>query len=117
MGRTSIPEYKNTRPRIAYYPRNGFFKRARVGEELDRMIAAAKRQGLPESSVGSIYQGSAEEIKEHEARNGYDKPWGPKGVQLIEADVEGKLKTLDGVMEGQQVFTYKTTGAQSVQVR
>ena len=107
MGRESIPEYKNTRPRIAYYPRNGFFKRARLGEELERMVAAAQKKGLPAESVGSIYQGSTESIKEHEARNGFDKPWGPKGVQLVESDVKGVIKSMDGVEEGQQIFTYQ----------
>ena len=72
------------------------------------MVEAAKGKGLPAESVGSIYQGTPEQIREHEARNGYDKPWGPKGVQLIEADVEGKLKSLEGVKEGEQVFSYKT---------
>ena len=106
MNRTSIPEYIPTRPRISYYPRNGFFKRARVADELQRMIQAAQRRGLPPSSVGSIYQKSEEEIRKHEATNGYDKPWGPKGVQMIEADPEGKIKSLEGLEYGKQVLSY-----------
>ncbi len=106
MNRASIPEYVPTRPRISYYPRNGFFKRARVDEELERMIAAAERKGLRASSVGSIYQQSEEKIKEHEARKRYDKILGPKGVQMIEADPEGSIKSLDGLKYGQQVLSY-----------
>ena len=78
-----------------------FFKRARVGEELERMIAEARRKGLPAESVESIYQGTPEQIAEHERRNGYDKPWGPKGVAQLQDDDKTRL---DGVQEGQQIF-------------
>ena len=99
------------------------------------MIAHAEAQGLPASAVGSIYQEGPEAIKVHEARNGYDKPWGPKvscvwivvplgsavassappfadmqGVQLIEGDSLGKIKSLDGIKDGVQTFTYQGTG-------
>ena len=106
MGRPEgMPEFKITRERLNYYPRNGFYKRARVDEELDRMIADARRKGLPESSVGSIYQGTEEEIAQHEARNRYNLPWGPKGVSMIMDD--SQVRTFEGVTEGKQIFSYK----------
>jgi len=108
MGRDSIPEYKATRPRLSYYPREGFCKRARVGEELERMIEEAKRNNMPPESVGSIYQGTPEEIAEHERRNGYDKDWGPNGVRLIQDEDH---KSLEGIAWGKQVFSYKDTAA------
>ena len=45
------------------------------------MIAEAKRKGLGPESVDSVYLKGDEAILEHERRNGYDKPWGPGGVQ------------------------------------
>lgn len=82
MGRTSIPEYQITRPRLASYPRTAFFKRERVHDELERMLADAKAKGLGPDAVDSIYLKGEEAILEHERRNGYDKPWGPNGVQV-----------------------------------
>ncbi|KAJ7189934.1 hypothetical protein B0H12DRAFT_1332311 [Mycena haematopus] len=41
LGRTSVPEFKPTRPREVYFPRTFTFKRARVQEELARLVAAA----------------------------------------------------------------------------
>jgi len=63
------------------YPRTAFFKRARIQEELDRMLADAKAKGLGPESVDSVYLKGEYAIKEHERRNGYDKGWGPNGVQ------------------------------------
>jgi len=80
LGRDSIPEYKRTRGDLVAYPRTAFFKRARVEGELDRMLADAKAKGLGPESVDSVYLRGDEAIKEHEKRNGYDKPWGPNGV-------------------------------------
>jgi len=80
-------------------------------DELERMIEEAKRKGLSPESVGSIYQGTPEQIAEHERRNGYEKPWGPKGVRLIQGS---DAKSLEGVTWGQQVFTYKNTGAEEI---
>ncbi len=45
------------------------------------MIAAAKSKGLGPESIDSIYLKGEEAIREHEMRNGYDKPRGPAGVQ------------------------------------
>ncbi|ORY31054.1 hypothetical protein BCR39DRAFT_494260 [Naematelia encephala] len=80
LGRESVPEFKPTRPRLSHYPRTAFFKRARVAEELQRMIQAAESKGLGPESVDSIYLKGEEAIKEHEKRNGYDKEIGPGGV-------------------------------------
>jgi len=80
MNRTSIPEYKPTRERLAFYPRTAYFKRERVKAELERLIAAAEKEGKPASSVDSIYLRGEEAIREHERRNGYDKAIGPTGV-------------------------------------
>ncbi len=74
MGRTSIPEYKPTRERLSFYPRTAYFKREKVHDELKLMLAS----GGP---VDSIYLNGEDAILEHERRNGYDKAWGPSGVQ------------------------------------
>jgi hypothetical protein len=81
LDRSSIPEYKPTRPRIVHYPRTAFFKRARVAEELDRMVKDAESKGLGAGSVDSVYLRGEEAVLEHERRNGYDKTYGPQGVQ------------------------------------
>ncbi|ORY34298.1 hypothetical protein BCR39DRAFT_517536 [Naematelia encephala] len=80
LGRESIPEYKPTRERLAFYPRTAFFKREKVTPELQRMLADAERKGLPPSSVDSVYLKGEKAIEEHERRNGYDKAFGPNGV-------------------------------------
>jgi hypothetical protein len=90
LGRESVPEYRPRRSREIYFPRTFSFKRARVQAELDRMIAAAKAKGLPESSVQSLYVRGPEVIKEHERRNGYDRPHGPAGVCDTIKDPVGK---------------------------
>ncbi|BEJ12560.1 hypothetical protein CspHIS471_0210200 [Cutaneotrichosporon sp. HIS471] len=80
LNRTSIPEYKPTRERLAFYPRTAYFKRERVKAELERMVKAAAEDGKPASSVDSIYLRGEDAIREHEKRNGYDKEIGPTGV-------------------------------------
>lgn len=80
LDRTSIPEYKPTRPRLTFYPRTAYFKRERVEAELKRLIAAAEAEGKDASSVDSVYLRGEEAIKVHERRNGYDKAIGPTGV-------------------------------------
>ncbi|KAJ7105843.1 hypothetical protein C8R44DRAFT_745498 [Mycena epipterygia] len=89
LGRDSVPEFKPTRPREVYFPRTFTFKRARVQEELDRLVATAKAKGLPADSVDSIYLRGEEFIKEHEKRNGYDRPHGPGGLCLTPEDPVG----------------------------
>ena len=59
-----------TRPRRAYYPRHAGFKQAKVPEELERMIAAAKAKGLTEKEVDSLWLRGPEAIAEMKSRNG-----------------------------------------------
>jgi hypothetical protein len=106
MGRNSIPEYKATRPRQSYYPREAFTKRARIQDELDRMIAAAQHKGLPADTVNSIYQGPDHAIRAHEPRHGYELPWGPEGVTFVSGERRDKLR---GVEWGQQIYSYRDT--------
>jgi len=82
LNRTSIPEYKPTRPREVSYPRTAYFKRNRVPDELERMVAAARAKGLGLESVDSVYLRGEAAILEHDRRNGYDKPVGVHGVVL-----------------------------------
>lgn len=85
LGRESIPEYKPTRERKSWFPRNAGFKRAKAQEELERMIAAAKARGLDESSVDSIYlRKGTKEFDEFERRNGFDKEPNPVNGLLME---------------------------------
>ena len=107
MGRESIPEYKPTRPRISYYPREQFTKRARIKDELQRMEQWAIQQGRSPESVRSIYQGTPEQILEHESRHGYDKPWGPNAVTYVAGQRTRKLD----IPWGKQIFSYRDTEA------
>lgn len=90
LNRSSIPEYTPTRPRQTYFPRTFTFKRARIQEELDRMIQSAASKGLPASSVESLYVKGEDVVREHEKRNGYDRPHGPGGVCVSSKDPIGK---------------------------
>jgi len=47
------------------------------------MLAAAAAKGLGPESVDSVYLRGEEAVLEHERRNGYDKPWGVNGVQMV----------------------------------
>lgn len=100
LNRASIPEYKPTRQRLAHYPRTAYFKRARITEELKRLIAAAEEKGLSAESVDSIYLKGEDAITEHERRNGYDKAYGPGGV--IQRNGGGKLEDISTV--ARQIF-------------
>jgi hypothetical protein len=84
LNRSSIPEYTATRPRLFYYPRTAGFKRAKVQEELNRMIAAVKAQGLDESAVDSVYLKDEAAMEEHKRRNGYHLPIGPNGLNMVQ---------------------------------
>jgi hypothetical protein len=85
LGRTSLPEWKPTRERKSWYPRNAGFKRAKAEAELARMIAAAKAKGLDESSVDSIYlRRGTKEFEEFEKHNGFDKEVNPVNGLLME---------------------------------
>ncbi|KAM5342288.1 hypothetical protein ACJ41O_013254 [Fusarium nematophilum] len=85
LGRDSVPEYKPTRERRSWYPRNAGFKRAKAETELERMIAAAKSKGLDANTVDSIYlrQGTAE-FQEFERRNGFDREINQESGLLME---------------------------------
>ncbi len=79
-----------------YYPRTATFKRLRAEEELPRMIAAAKAKGLGPESVDSIYLKGEEAMREHERRNGYDRPHGPGGLQFqLKEDPAGKAYEME----------------------
>ena len=80
LGRDSVPEFQPTRDRLQHFPRTAHFKRARVEEELGRLIAKAKAGGQSIDSIDSIYLRGEEAILEHERRNGYDLEYGPNGV-------------------------------------
>jgi len=84
LGRNSVPEFKPTRERMAWYPRNAGFKQAKVQEELKRMIDAAKAKGLDESSVDSLFLKGDEAIKEFKHRNGFDLPINPSGCLMVQ---------------------------------
>ncbi|KAF2108081.1 hypothetical protein BDV96DRAFT_287512 [Lophiotrema nucula] len=74
LGRDSLPEWKPTRERKFYYPRNAGFKRAKAKIELERMVRAAKAKGLDESAVDSIYlRRDTKAFEDFEKRNGFDK--------------------------------------------
>ena len=106
LGRPAgLPEWKVTRERYQFYPRQGFPRRARVQDELDRMISVAKAKGLPESSVGSLYQKGPERLEEHNRRQNYDLPWGPTGVSFLPSDKQTHLN----VPWGTQIFSYRDT--------
>jgi hypothetical protein len=88
LGRDSVPEFKPTRERKFWYPRNAGFKRAKAEDELKRMIAAAKAKGLDESSVDSIYsRRGTKEFEEFERRNGFDKEVGESGLLMVQHGV------------------------------
>jgi len=85
LGRESVPEYKPTRERMSWYPRNAGFKRAKAEAELKRMIAAAESKGLDGNTVGSIYlRRGTEEFREFEKRNGFDKEVNEESGLLME---------------------------------
>jgi hypothetical protein len=94
LGRNSVPEFKPTRERKFWYPRNAGFKRAKAEVELERMIAAAKAKGLDESSVDSIYQRrGTKEFEEFERRNGFDKEVGESGLLMVQHGVSVSQRT------------------------
>jgi len=99
LGRKSLPEWHITAPRRSFYPRNYQFKSARLNEELERMIKAAKAKGLGPESVNSIYLKGDAAIAEHKKRNGFDLPHGPNafkdGIKEYDATVGGKRASDD----------------------
>ncbi|KAK1478401.1 hypothetical protein CTAM01_15003 [Colletotrichum tamarilloi] len=55
LDRESIPEFKPTRERKFWYPRNFCFKEKRIEDELKAMKDAAAAEGLDASNVDSIW--------------------------------------------------------------
>jgi hypothetical protein len=53
-----------------WYPRNWTYKEAKIRDELDAMIAAAKSKGLDEKAVDSIWLKGEQARKEFDLRNG-----------------------------------------------
>ena len=53
-----------------WYPRNYAFKEAKIHDELDAMIAAAKARGLDEKAVDSIWLEGEQAKKDFDRRNG-----------------------------------------------
>lgn len=85
LGRDSVPDFKPTRERRFWYPRNAGFKRAKADAELQRMVAAAKSKGLDERSVDSIYlRRGSKEFEEFEKRNGFDREINGESGLLME---------------------------------
>ncbi|BCS22555.1 uncharacterized protein APUU_30780A [Aspergillus puulaauensis] len=85
LGRDSVPDFKPTRERKFWYPRNAGFKRAKADAELQRMVAAAKSKGLDERSVDSIYlRRGSKEFEEFEKRNGFDREINGESGLLME---------------------------------
>lgn len=81
----SIPEYRLTRERKFWYPRNSAIKRAKAHEELERKIAAAKADGRDEGSVDSTFlRKGTKEFEDFERRNGIDKEPIPVNGLLME---------------------------------
>lgn len=70
LDRKSVPEYKPTRERMHWYPRNWTFKEDKIREELDAMIAAAKSKGLDENAVDSVWLQGEQARKDFDKRNG-----------------------------------------------
>ncbi|KAL3448402.1 hypothetical protein BJX65DRAFT_307262 [Aspergillus insuetus] len=70
LGRDSIPEFKPTRDRMYWYPRNSPMKGKRIEGELRRMVEAAKAKGLDESAVDSIWLKGKEVQDEFDHVNG-----------------------------------------------
>lgn len=80
LGRQSLPEWHPSRERKSWYPRNAGFKRIHAEEELHRMLAHYRAQGLPDEAVDSIYQKKGtREWTEYERRNGFDHEKNPSG--------------------------------------
>ncbi|KAK1708756.1 hypothetical protein BDP67DRAFT_580867 [Colletotrichum lupini] len=55
LDRESIPEFKPTRERKFWYPRNFCFKEKRIEDELKAMKDAAAAEGLDPSNIDSIW--------------------------------------------------------------
>jgi len=85
LGRKSLPEWKPTRERQYWYPRNAGFKRAYAKVELERLEAAAKAKGLDVGTVDSLYQRrGTKEFEDFERRNGFMLPINPDKGLLME---------------------------------
>jgi hypothetical protein len=89
LDRQSVPEYKPTRDRMYWYPRNWTFKEAKIRDELDAMIAVAKAKGLDEKAVDSVWLKGEQARKEFDERNGLLLPVNKEtGLELNQHKVE-----------------------------
>lgn len=70
LGRESIPEFKPTRERKFWYPRNTPMKERQVEGELERLVKAAKARGQTEASVDSIWLKGQQAKDQFERVNG-----------------------------------------------
>jgi hypothetical protein len=83
LGRESIPEFKPTRERRFYFPRNSGFKQAYAEQELERMKAAARANGQPESCVDSVWaRQDTQEFKDYLRHNMFDLPIPDSGLLM-----------------------------------
>jgi hypothetical protein len=83
LGRTSVPEYHPTRPRMFWYPRNSAFKLNKVDDELARLKTDRENRGLPESNIDSVYLQGEEAMRDFITHNGYDLPFNKElGLEL-----------------------------------
>lgn len=62
-----------------WYPRNWGFKSAKIQDELDAMITAAKAKGLDEMAVDSIWLKGDQAKKDFDAHNGLLFPINEEG--------------------------------------
>ena len=69
-----MPEWKPTRERGHWYPRNIVFKQNKVPEELKKLIAHAEANGGSKEDVDSIYLQGEKVMRDFHRTNGFDLP-------------------------------------------
>ncbi|KAF6805713.1 hypothetical protein CPLU01_15966 [Colletotrichum plurivorum] len=86
LGRESVPEFKPTRERKFWYPRNAGFKRAKAAGELERMIAASKSKDSRKARLIVVLylRHDTEEFRDFERRNGFDRAVNGEAGLLME---------------------------------
>ncbi|KZO99822.1 hypothetical protein CALVIDRAFT_525340 [Calocera viscosa TUFC12733] len=77
LGKERLPDWKNTRERKEWYPRNYICKGSRIPLERERMIAAKVAEGGREEDVDSIHvRRDPQEVHAYMERSGLNKPYG-----------------------------------------